>query len=341
MSTPADQVNELIVAHWRSQTLHAGAALGVFDHLAKGEAKDAETLARELAVHAGLLYRLLRGLASLGLLAEDKSHHFSITQTGELLRSDHSQSLRDRALLNGGTEHYLIWRHLKDIVRDGRQSGFVREFGTSAFDYAHENTSYRRTFDRGMTSVSALQSAWALDALRDYDFGSTRTICDVGGGQGHLLCQLLKAYPHITGIVLDLPAVVEHTEELLPAKLGLEDRCTHVAGDMFEAVPTADAYALKMILHDWNDAECIAILSNVRRSAPRNARVFIIEHVVPGPETPHMAKLFDLHMMCWGTGRERTEDEFAALLGAAGWRFVRSWYPSNRLMGVIEGRPRA
>jgi hypothetical protein len=175
-----------------------------------------------------------------------------------------------------------------------------------------------------------------LEALRDYDFADIRTICDVGGGQGHLLCQLLKAHPHLAGIIFDLPAVLDHTNELLPAKLGLEHRCTYVTGDMFEAVPTADAYTLKMILHDWNDEECVRILSNIRGAALHNARVFIIEYVVPGPETPHIAKLFDLHMMCWGTGRERTEDEHAALLSAAGWRFVRSWYPSNRLMGVIE-----
>ncbi len=338
MSTPADQVNELIAGHWRSQTLYAGVALGVFDHLDAGGAKDAETLAAELAVHAGLLYRLLRALASLGLLAEDASRRFAITETGALLRSDHPLSLRDRALLNAGTEHYLIWRHLKDMIRDGRQNGFVREFGVKAFEYARQNDRYRRAFDRGMTSISALQSAWALEALRDYDFAGIRTICDVGGGQGHLLCHLLKAHPHLVGVVLDLPAVVGRQDELMAAKMGLKHRCAYVAGDMFEAVPSADAYTLKMILHDWNDDECVTILSNIRRAALRNARVFVVEHIVPGPETPHLAKLLDLHMMCWGAGRERTEEEYAGLFSAAGWHFAGAWYPSNRFMGVIEGR---
>lgn len=329
MSSPADQVNELLVAHWRSQALHAGAALGVFDHLGAGEAKDSDILATELGVDAGLLYRLLRALASLGLLAEDGLHRFTITETGELLRSDHPRSLRDRALLNGGTEHYVIWRHLTDLVRDGKQNAFLREFGVPAFEYPRQNEGYRRAFNRGMTSTSAMQSAWTLEALRDYDFSGTRTNCDVGGGQGHLLCAPLKSRPHLTGIVLDLPAVVEHPDELLAAKMRLERRCAYVAGDMFEAVPTAAAYTLKMILHDWNDDECVAILSNIRRAAPRDARVFVIEHVVPGPETPHLAKLFDLHMMCWGAGRERTEDEYAALFNASGWQFAASWYPSN------------
>ena len=338
MNSPADHVNELIVAHWQSQALYAGAALGVFDRLGPREVKDADILAKELGVHPGLLYRLLRALASLQLLAEDRSHGFAITETGELLRSDHPQSLRDRALLNGGTEHYVIWRHLTNLIRAGKQDAFLLEYGVPAFEYARQNEGYRRAFNRGMTSVSALQSAWTLEALRERDFANSGTICDVGGGQGHLLCALLRTHPHLTGIVLDLPAVVEHPDELLAPAMGLEHRCEYIAGDMFKAVPTADVYTLKMILHDWSDAECVTILSNIRRAAPPNARVFVIEHVIPGPATPHVAKLFDLHMMCWGTGRERTESEYAALFDASGWQFARVWYPTNRLMGVVEGR---
>jgi hypothetical protein len=106
---------------------------------------------------------------------------------------------------------------------------------------------------------------------------------------------------------------------------------------MFEQIPAADAYSMKMILHDWNDAECVRILPKARRAASPGARVFVIEHVVPGPDTPHFSKLFDIHMMCWGTGRERTADEYAALLEQSGWRSTGTRYPPSRMMGVIEG----
>lgn len=338
METPVDQVNDLLAGSWRSQTAYAGAALGVFDHLPPGETKTAEMLAAEIGAHSGLLYRLLRALASLGLLTEDASHGFSITGTGAVLRADHSQSLRDRALLNQGREHYVIWSHLPDLIRDGEQNAFVREFGAPAFDYADGNDHYAQAFNRGMTAISVLQSAWVLEALRQYDFSEIRTICDVGGGHGYMMCKLLKAQPHLSAIVFDLPSVIANPDELMASKQGLAHRCTYVGGDMFESIPSADAYTLKMILHDWNDDECVAILSNIRRAAPPHARVFIMESVVPGPETPHIAKLLDLHMMCWGTGRERTEDEYAALLSASRWRFAASWYPKSRAFGVIEGR---
>ena len=56
---------------------------------------------------------------------------------------------------------------------------------------------------------------------------------------------------------------------------------------MFERVPSADAYSLKMILHDWNDAECVEILSNIRKAATSEAKVFIVEHIVPEHDVPH------------------------------------------------------
>jgi hypothetical protein len=106
---------------------------------------------------------------------------------------------------------------------------------------------------------------------------------------------------------------------------------------MFEAVPKADAYSLKMILHDWNDTECIMILSNIRKAATAPARVLIVEHIVPAPEVPHFSKLFDVHMMCWGTGQERTEAQYVRLLERAGWNSSGSYYPANLQVGVVTG----
>jgi hypothetical protein len=106
---------------------------------------------------------------------------------------------------------------------------------------------------------------------------------------------------------------------------------------MFREVPTSDAYIMKMILHDWNDEECVKILSNIQKASPPGGRVLIIEHVVPGPETPHFSKLFDIHMMCALTGRERTEKEYAALLEKAGLQYVQTHYPPSKSIGVVEG----
>jgi hypothetical protein len=95
---------------------------------------------------------------------------------------------------------------------------------------------------------------------------------------------------------------------------------------------------MKRILHDWDDAECRQILATLHRAAPPQGRVLVIEAVVPGPDTPHFAKLFDVHMLVWGTGRERTEEEYAALLAGGGGRTPPDVVPSVQDAGGRGGR---
>lgn len=63
-----------------------------------------------------------------------------------------------------------------------------------------------------------------------------------------------------------------------------------------------------------------------------------MEAVVPGPDTSHLSKLFDIHMLVMLTGRERTTEEYAGLLEAAGWTYRQAWYPVSKMLGVVEGR---
>ena len=340
MKTASEEVTDMIfLSKWSSQTLCAGAELGVFDRLSRNATRTASDIAAEAGLDPTLLYRLLRALASLGLLNEMSGRHFNLTERGAVLRTDAPDSLRYMAMLEGGLEHWAIWNHVSAMVRDGRQNAFMREYGEMAFAHARANPDgYGAVFGRAMSGFSAIQSGWALEALRDYDFSSVADWCDVGGGHGHLMCSFLAAYPHLSGTVLDLPEVIAEKDQLWAGRLGLEERCRYVASDMFEEVPTeADVYSLKMILHDWNESECKRILQTIRRRAKPGGRIFIVEHIVPGPSESHFSKLFDIHMMCWGSGRERTEEEYVSLLEASDWRFVACHYPSHAKMGIVEG----
>ncbi len=336
MPDPQGKVLDLIFGRWRSQILYAGVKLRVFDALGKGSAK-AAVIASRLGLDAALAYRLLRALASLELLTEGDDRTFSLTEAGEVLCSDHPQTLRGVTLLEEGPEHYALWKHLPAMIRDGKQNAFVREFGRMAFDHAVADTSYAEVFDGAMSSYSSAQAAWVLEALHAYDFSRISHLCDVGGGHGYMLCRLLAKYPHLKGTVLERDAVLVDSTRLWSEKLGVGDRCRYMAGDMFKAAPNADAYLMKLILHDWNDEECVQILARQREAVAPGGRVFLVEHVIPDVRTPHFAKLFDIHMMCWGTGRERTQDEYAGLLERAGWRYVTTWFPSSQAMGIVEG----
>lgn len=335
MTSAPEHVIEIIFGRWRSQILYAGAALGVFDHLSGDTSIDATALASEVGADPILLYRLLRALATISLLAEDNRKGFRLTEAGALLREDHPHSVKAMALLEEGPEHYAVWKHLLPILQDGKPDGFLREFGTPLFDYVRRNPHYGAVFNRAMTSYSFVETQWALAGLAGEDFSQIHTLCDVGGGHGHLACGLLNAYSHLQATVLDMPEVIGETDRLWAPKLGLSERCHYLGGDMFREAPPADAYILKSVLHDWSDDECVRILANLRRAVVGAGRVFVVDFIVPGPEEPHFSKLFDIHMMLVLTGRERTAAEFAELMARAGWRYDAWHRVPNAFQSVI------
>lgn len=327
-------VQELFYGRWRSQTVYAGLRLGAFEALTDVPA-DVGKVTADLGVDRELGARLLRALTSLGLLVEDDGPAYALAAAGQLLKGDHPKSMRDAFLLREGPEHTAVWKHLADIVRSGEQNGFVREFGVPAFEHAARDRTYGDAFNAGMSSQSNLQTAWTLEALSTVEFVSAEHVCDIGGGHGHLLSHLLREHAHLHGTVFDRSSVIERSDQSWAQRLGVEARCQYLAGDMFIDVPVADVYLMKMILHDWNDDECKQILRMLALRGAGGARLFIVEHVIPATGRPDYAAMFDMHMMCWGTGRERTEREYAELLEDSGWSYQGTTYPACKAIGVV------
>ncbi|HEY2535160.1 MAG TPA: methyltransferase [Xanthobacteraceae bacterium] len=329
---------ELMTGRWRSQILHAGVQIGVFEELVVDYYEPIDSIARATNADRSLLYRLCRALASLGLLIEDEERRFAITDRGKLLRANHPQSLRAMALLEEGAVHYAVWRHLPELIRTGAQDGFSREFEVTLFEYLRKNPSYAKTFQEAMSSYSASETYAIRMALKDPGFGSSAILCDIGGGYGHLLDGILQDHPEASGIVFDLTEVTADTSQRQTTRSSAAGRCRHVAGNMFDEVPAADAYFMKHILHDWNDAECRQILAAARKSAKPAGRLYICELIVPGPGDPHFAKLFDIHMLCVSSGRQRTRQELEALLSMSGWKSKTVHLLGGSPMAVLEAR---
>ena len=246
--TDYEKTLDLIFGRWRSQILYAGVELGVFEFVSSNP-KNASDIAKELNLDYYLAYRLLRALGSLGLLTETVSRDFTITPQGEFLRKDNPKTLRGIALLEEGPEHYALWKHLRDMIKDGKQNAFPREYGQKLFEFSETNPTYREVFNQAMSSYSSIQTTWITQALDGYDFSNVNTICDVGGGQGHLLCSLLVKYPHLNGTVLELDSVIKKKGFLWAERMGVKDRCNYVGGNMFSEISPADAHIMKMILH--------------------------------------------------------------------------------------------
>lgn len=338
MTGPKAHVNDLLFGRWRSLTLYAGVEIGMFE-VVHDTPKHAVEITDQLNSDREHGYRLLRALGSLELLEESSDRRFSITPAGELLREDHPENLRGLVLLEAGPTHRAVWEHLPDIVREGKTDGFQREFGYSIFEHQETAPEYAGVFNEGMTGHSTMESPMVACLLDHVEYSNFGYVCNVGGGHGHLLCTLLQDTLSVEGSVLEQPVVADAEDHHWYEPMGVSDRVDFVAGDFFEAVPTADAYLMKHILHDWNDEECVKILSTIRAAAPNDARLFNCELVVPGSDEPHFAKVFDVNMMVMTEGRERTEDEYADLFEAADFEHVETHQTDGIPMAAVEAVP--
>ena len=324
------QFDRLLTGYWISQAIHVAAKLGLGDALKNGP-RTAEELAKLAGAHAPSLYRLLRGLASVGLFAEDDKHRFALTALGARLRGDVAGSKRALAIMTG-EEHYRACAEMLYSVQTGKPA-FDKVCGMPIFDFLSRYPEKSKVFDEAMVGVHGRETGAMLDA---YDFTGIGVLADVGGGNGSVLTAILARYPMMHGILYDLSGVADRAKAGIQAA-GLAGRCQVMAGSFFESVPEgADAYIMRHIIHDWDEEKSIRILRNIHRSMKPDARLLIVEGVIPPGDDPSFEKLLDLAMLILTGGKERTETEYRSLFNAGGFRLTRI-VPTRAGVSVLEG----
>jgi O-methyltransferase domain/Dimerisation domain len=329
---PQAELWNLANGHRVSQAVYVAATLGLADLLKDG-ARTADQLALDAGAHPETLYRLMRALASVGVFHEDRERRFTLTPLGDGLRSDTATPLAGWASFVGRPYIWEAWGNLLHSVRTG-ENAFRHVHGTDVWNYRAQHPEESPIFDRAMTDLTRSANASILDA---YDFGRFSTVADIAGGQGALLAGILARHTGLQGILFDQPHVVSLASDVLGAA-GVADRCRIVAGSFFEAVPGgADAYVLKWIIHDWEDPEAIAILRTCGTAMTSDATLLLIERVVGAPNEDPATKFSDLNMLVAPGGKERTVEEYRALLGSAGLRLEA--VTGGNPVSVIEAVP--
>ncbi|HYT93835.1 MAG TPA: methyltransferase [Gemmataceae bacterium] len=330
--SPTKFLNQMLTGYWLSQALYVAAKLGLPDLLESG-VKRPEDLARATGTHPEALYRLLRALASVGVFSERPDGSFVQTPLSSGLRSPPAGGQRAMAIMMG-EEHYRAWGELLYSVRTGKPA-FDHLFGKPIFEYLAEHPEQARTFDDAMTGVHGAETRAMLNA---YDFSRIGTLVDVGGGNGSLLSVVLQQHTAMKGILFDRPDVVENARGNL-RRAGVDARCTLIGGNFFESAPPGgDAYLLRHIIHDWDDAQSLTILRNARKAMKPKSRLLVVESVIPPGNNPFFGKLLDLAMLVLPGGQERTEAKYGQLFTAAGFRLSRI-VPADQEVSVIEGEP--
>ncbi len=339
---PPAQLMGLLAGSWVAQAISVAATLGVADALASGPAS-VEAIAAATKSHPDALGRLLRSLASVGVFTETapaispagrKVACFGLTPVAALLKSGPG-SMRAMATFLGAPFHTKLVGDLLECVRTGTPAA-ARVLGAPFFDFLAKDPAAAKTFDEAMTANSAPEVEGVMAA---YDFKPlTGTICDVAGGHGSFLVAILKSAPHLRGAIYDLPHVVAPAKAALAAA-GLASRTEVIAGDFFEKVPPAETYVMKHIIHDWDDARCVKILTCCRAAMRGAGRVLVVDAVIPPGDVPHPGKFLDIEMLlATEGGRERTESEHAALFAKAGLTLSRV-VPTRGPVSVLEAVP--
>ena len=329
---------EMLFGAWTAKILAEIVRLDVPDALASG-ALTADELVRQAGVraHPVALHRALRACAALGIVTEDSVGRFGPTRLSSLLTRDAPGTLKRFVEYSGGTL-WKVWSGLPEGLATGAPQA-PAQLGMDFFEYLGANPKALEEFGETLKAHSAVANAGVMER---YDFTGIDTLVDVGAGYGPLAIAVLEKYPELRGVVFDLPEVIEAAPTQLPVKNeSVARRLRYAAGDMFREVPAADAYVLKLILHDWGDAACATILANVCARLPHGGRVIAIDNVMPplGDVSDVPQKLLDVNMMLLLPGKERTRVEWEALYRGAGLAITAMVpIPDAFNMFVIEGR---
>lgn len=308
-----DITGQLLLA----RALGIAADLGIADMVAEGP-KSMGALAEVTGCDHDALYRLLRMLGGHGVFEEDEQGRIALTPRAELLKVDHPDSMREMFMVGWQDIQWKTYLALPEAVRTG-EVAFEIAHQQGFFDYLAEHPELNAIFDRRMSVVSKGENVQIAEA---YAFAEHAPVIDIGGGQGGLLAAILGQHPGTVAALFDQPQVLADLTDLVAT--GLVDAVARIAGDFFHEVPAGfTLYMMKRIIHDWDDERAVAILRNCRNAMSQTSRVLVIDAVMKPGNDPDPNKTLDLSIMALTPGRERTEDEFAALFAAAGLRLIR------------------
>jgi len=312
-----------------TQLVAAAARLRIADHLA-----DVSLTAVELASRTGVnpdaLARTMRALCAIGVFELGPDARFGQNRVSYALRSDHPSRSREYAMLWATRSLGQAWADFDQTVKTG-ENAFARVHGADLWSWFDVHPDERELFADAIAGRTAFE---APSVARAYPWGEVQRVCDVGGGSGLLLSEVLLTKSYLSGVLFERPGLIESARKLMTDR-GVADRVELVAGDYMTSVPLGcQAYLLKGVLHGWDDDHCVRILRNIRAATKPGNRVIVVDAFLDKGDPFDVVS--DAEMMVLGTGgRERTQKEIMDLLEEGGFR-------PNRVFdlvttGVVEG----
>lgn len=295
-----------------SRAIHAIAHLGIADHMSEHPVSVKE-LAELSSTIPDLLDRLLTFLSDYGVFLKTENG-YALTPLSYPLRQDHPFSMKD-VLGMFDESWWQAFAHLETTLKT-KTPGFEQQQGIDFFNYLKNNPDYKNRFDSGMSKLSSFDND---TLIKSFDYSKFHHIIDIGNGSDSLVIALNAQYPSLRA----------DTYQFQP------ELAQHHAKDLFALLPTADAFILKGILHDFSSEAIRQILIELHKKMDSSSSLIIAEQAIPETNTPHTNKTMDIVMMVLVGGQQRTLNNWRELVESVGFT-LKSNTPTKGLFTVME-----
>ncbi|KAK0627832.1 S-adenosyl-L-methionine-dependent methyltransferase [Immersiella caudata] len=355
LETPREAMSRHIGAETASFfSIGLGVEAGLFRELAtnNGAAKTAPELAKALGFDINALRPILRHLTAM--------KHIVQTNPDEYAPNNFSLFLSDPVLSAGyplyrdvcipPMLHLHKWLATKSYAAPSsiidNPFTFGHQTSSSLFEFLASHPVHNTRFNHHMRSRRLGRPSWFHPSIYPVTERlltgcgplSSNQFVDVGGNLGKDLLEFSRAFPQLRGSL-----VLQDQAAMIGAAPGGELEAAGVetmVHDFFAPQPVegARAYYLHSILHDWPDEQSAEIVGQIKKAMkPGYSRLLVNEHVIPSLGVSWEVSYLDIYMMILCGARERTEEDWVALLeGKCGLRVLKVWNPGNGVEGIIE-----
>jgi hypothetical protein len=329
---------EMAMGYARSRALCAAARLGIADVLAEND-RGVDELAIACQADPASLRRLLRALATFGIVVESSPDKFALTPLGAPLCKTAPDSVWP-AVIFWADLLADSWSYLTDCVRTGTTAFEIMKRDGVVSRWSKDPDA--RTIFRAVMGAGPAEDYMPL--ARAWDFSDCRVAADLGGGGGALILAILKAYPSLRGMLVERQESIDQAGPRFVGE-GLASRCTLIGADLCEGVPTgADVYLLKHVLHGYGDDAAVGVLKNCRSVMPTKGCLLVIEFVLPDvfnrmDRELELRAMSDLNMMAVTGGKERNAAEWKQLLLQSRFELRRIISVPGESASIIEAAP--
>lgn len=270
-----DRIAEIGKAFRASKALFSAVELGVFTALGKGP-RTLNLLRRDIGIAERGARDFFDALVALRLLERDAAGCYRNTPETDLYLDHAKRTYIGGELENFSKHGYPHWQFLTAALKTGRPQSVAGK-GGNYFLNLYSDQSVLETYTEGMTGGAR---TIAPSILAKFPWHRYQTVVDIGCSQGGLLAEIARAHPHLTGVGFDLPPVRPRFEAYIE-KQGLSSRLSFQAGDFHDSpLPAADVLILGRVLHNWDFATKMMLLTKAYDALPQAGALIVYERMI-------------------------------------------------------------